>query len=128
MERPTFTEVHLERMKLVALQYITQELSESFVIEPKVEINTMLKFSLDEMAIRITQEVYGREMDRIEVRYPADWWQAFKERWFPTWAKERWPVRETVVDMVARELYPHVSAPQWEHTLSLYRHERGAWD
>ena len=38
------------------------------------------------------------------VRYPADWWQAFKERWFSAWMKARWPVRYEVFDVQAR--YP----------------------
>jgi len=24
--------------------------------------------------------------------YPTDWWQAFKERWFPKWLLNRYPV------------------------------------
>ena len=27
------------------------------------------------------------------ITYPKDWWQAFKARWFPAWAKRRWPVQ-----------------------------------
>ena len=27
-----------------------------------------------------------------ELSFPADWWQALKERWFPGWMKARWPV------------------------------------
>lgn len=28
-----------------------------------------------------------------EIRYPLDWWQAIKERWFPKFALKWWPVR-----------------------------------
>lgn len=30
-------------------------------------------------------------------RYPADWWQALKERWFPEWLKRKTPVVWTEV-------------------------------
>jgi hypothetical protein len=33
--------------------------------------------------------------------WPDGWWQAFKDRWFPRWAKARWPVRRVIrVDLV----------------------------
>lgn len=33
------------------------------------------------------------ETINIERRYPADWWQAFRERWFPAFWLRRWPVQ-----------------------------------
>ena len=35
---------------------------------------------------------------QFELRWPDGWWQALKDRWFPAWAKGRWPVR-----MVSKE-------------------------
>jgi len=32
-------------------------------------------------------------MDSNVISCPADWWQHFKQRWFPDWAINRWPVR-----------------------------------
>jgi hypothetical protein len=122
-----YNEVHLEQMKLVLASYITAELAEQFAIEPTVEINSMLKWHGDEIVLRVVQKIYGREMERIEVRYPADWWQALKERWFPPWAKRWWPVQETVIDLVARELYPRVALPDHGPTIALDYHERGKW-
>jgi len=60
----------------------------------------------------IDSEEYGRQIglkffmtfwqeakrhDIKKIRYPADWWQAFKERWFNDWLKDRYPVKYTVV-------------------------------
>ena len=103
--------VTLERMKLVAVQYITDELAEQFAVPAKVELSALGSFSCDEIVLRVVQEVYGREMERIEVCYPFDWWEAFKARWFPAWAKERWPVRWITEQITARELYPKVALP-----------------
>ena len=108
---PNIQSVELERIKLVVLQYITEELAEQFAIPPKADISAMTKWMGNEIVLRIVQEVYGREMERIEVRYPLDWWEAFKERWFPAWAKERWPVRWVTEQITARELYPRVALP-----------------
>jgi len=30
---------------------------------------------------------------KITIHAPADWWQHFKERWFPNWLEQKFPVR-----------------------------------
>lgn len=62
------------------------------------------------------QDVYNES-----VTYPADWWQALKERFFPRWALAWWPVKYTkhTFDVVAA--YPGIKFPNRErayiHTL-----------
>jgi nuclear transport factor 2 (NTF2) superfamily protein len=46
-------------------------------------------------AAQLIHLYYSYEVERISVRFPADWWEAFKERWFPKWARDRWPVKWT---------------------------------
>jgi len=108
---PNCAGVTLDRMRLVVVQYITEELAKQFAIPAKVEISTMGSFMLDEIVLRVVQEVYGRELERVEVRYPLDWWEAFKDRWFPAWAKARWPVRWKTEQITAMELYPKLAMP-----------------
>jgi len=43
--------------------------------------------------IAIDGYVWADHVDTKEVTYPVDWWQAFKDRWFPQWAKKRWPIK-----------------------------------
>lgn len=78
----------------------------------KVDRRPMLDMRLTEVA-----DYTGRELERAIYRFtayawaeriqheeqlvhhefhvdmPVDWWQHFKERWFPRWAIRRWPVR-----------------------------------
>jgi hypothetical protein len=48
----------------------------------------------------------------IHKQWPADWWQAVRERWLPAWWLRRWPVRYEFLD-INRPLYarvcPHVA-------------------
>ena len=50
---------------------------------------------VDAIAIGIDTYVIGMPLERIVVnkRWPADWWQAFRERWCPKWWLSSWPVR-----------------------------------
>jgi len=41
---------------------------------------------------------------RLEV--PADWWEHFKQRWFPAWALARWPVRTLEIRLPVETIYP----------------------
>lgn len=50
------------------------------------------------------------------VKYPKDWWQAFKERWFPAWLKLRYPIEYNSYKIDLRALYTKVSVPPSQHT------------
>lgn len=41
--------------------------------------------------------------------YPADWWQAFKERWFPQWLLKRYPVTRNRVWAIHK--FPELNVP-----------------
>lgn len=50
---------------------------------------------------------------KAETQWPADWWQAFKDRWFPAWALKLWPVEYEyfIVDEPCYNVCPHMEAP-----------------
>ena len=122
---PNIQSVTLERIKLVVLQYITEELAEQFAIPPKADISTMSGWMGNEIVIRIVQEVYGFRAEARVVRYPADWWQAFKNHWFPTWALERWPIVYHTERLEAWEVYPKLSAPEHESKIVIRKVDEG---
>jgi hypothetical protein len=37
------------------------------------------------------------------VAVPKDWWQHFKQRWFPGWALRRWPVQYRIIEREYRK-------------------------
>lgn len=56
---------------------------------------------------------------------PADWWQAFKERWFPKWALKRWPVRNDKLgggfaDIPVTAMFPELIPMQNKMRLEYY--------
>jgi len=89
----------LERMKFSLRQILSGAFVESMV---DLEVDRMA----DHIAADLTGIVLGHKFQHHEVKYPADWWQAVKERWFPRWAKKRWPVVYIVRVFDAAALYP----------------------
>ena len=122
---PNIQSVTLERMKLVAVEYITDELAEQFAVPAKVELSMLGKWSCDEIVLRVVQEVYGWRGEAKVVRYPADWWQAFKNHWFPTWALQRWPVEYHTERLEAWEVYPKLSVPGYEPKIIIRKRDEG---
>lgn len=55
---------------------------------------------LARMVYQLKADVYGNVIE--SVRYPKDWKQAFKERWFPQWLLKRYPVeyKEYTLDVI----------------------------
>ncbi len=47
------------------------------------------------------------------VKYPADWWQAVKQRFAPAWFLKRWPVEYTVWEPFI--VYPDIKLPERMH-------------
>jgi len=90
--------------ELFAIQNIISD--ELLDLEPEI----MLQYNpiWSGMVASIKARIYGEQMIYDEIEYPSDWWQAFKERWFPTWAKKRWPVRHEKYIFDARFLYPSI--------------------
>ena len=113
-EQVNYRTVELEKFKLVALQYLDEKLAD-FGEPPKLDISAHTSFMLDQLVLRLQQCVWGREVERQECQWPADWWQALKERWFPAWAKKRWPIEYKRVVITARELYPQMAFPPHQH-------------
>jgi len=37
-------------------------------------------------------ELTSQKLDHIDIKYPANWWEAFKERWFPKWLLRKFPI------------------------------------
>ena len=87
-------------------KYISKELEGYFanVEEP------IVRHELDHMLIAIKTRIFGEQLEYKEIKYPCDWWQALRERWFPVEWLERHPVVYTTVVFDARFLYPSLKS------------------
>jgi hypothetical protein len=75
--------------------------------------------------LQIRGYVLGERMEdqSRSVTYPATWWDAFKERWFPKRALKRWPAKRTTFTVDVKVIYPElhrkISLPDERHTFLL---------
>jgi hypothetical protein len=45
---------------------------------------------------------------KVEFKYPADWWEAVKERFAPAWFLKRYPVKYTHKEFQVKATYPEL--------------------
>lgn len=94
-------------------------------MQAAAEYNLVLR----RMAVQMTSylEAIPDHEIRVDRKWPADWWQAFKERWLPKWALTRWPVKYDGVyvrEMIYKAVCPHISGePTSVHTEWLVQHQ-----
>ncbi len=63
------------------------------------------------LRMQLTRYVLAQELESKTVEWPADWWQAFRQRWFPKRWLKRHPVKMESCKLVARATYPDIIHP-----------------
>lgn len=109
----TISAAVLEKITFMAESQIGAALAAEFALEPRVKV--YVDGWLNNLAINISQSMLSQKLDEISVSYPADWWQAVKERFAPKWFLSRRPVKyeRTVIDV--RAVYPRMALPSETH-------------
>lgn len=72
----------------------------------------MLNYHADRAAFALRSYVLGMKCSNKPgniVRWPRNWWQAFKERWFPDWWIRRWPVQYSTAVVNGWNVCPHLN-------------------
>lgn len=69
---------------------------------------------------RVSGYVWSQDAGKkVEFRYPADWREAFKERWFSNWLLKKFPVRYTYKSFQVKATYPGLNVQSHEPVLRL---------
>lgn len=84
-------------------------------------------FLADRWAFRLRSRIWCEQYREIVIEHPADWWQAVRERFAPSWWLRRFPVRKVEHRITPAIIYPNlaVSMPHESHVLDL-RHDSRA--
>jgi hypothetical protein len=111
-------EVQLRFIKERVQMAISRQVLE-YLVDPSVVIDRNLESIVVDLKAQILAE--NEPFKTYSVSWPADWWQHFKERWFPEWLKQRFPVshEKTAIDMFAT--YPECRQKLPEETYGRMR-------
>ena len=96
---------------------VTYKISEQELLHLRPEnVTAIVERRMGDMLIMLEHDIVGLPKEKISIHkhWPRDWWQAFKEKWFPGWAVNRWPVICDSVN-VEQTIYcavcPHLDNP-----------------
>ena len=113
-DNPSIRQVTLDKLKLAIFQSVSPHL-----IDACVEYQEHVYFMADEIRLKVTGYVWAETLESKEFKWPADWWEAFKEQWFPAWALRRWPVRYERHKLDVKAVYPNLrpNVPRQEYVI-----------
>ena len=98
--------VNLEKVRAEIVQYIPRNR-----FDGRTTTEAEWCYDLDAMAVRLKRYVLSERLADETVSWPATWWDAFKDRWFPHWALRRWPVQWKHADFTVYRGYPDLVMP-----------------
>lgn len=104
--------VEIETTELKVLKVgVNYAVSANEMAIANISTDAMMDHISKEMVYSLTARIASRHMENLE--YPADWVEAFKERWFPHWLLKKYPVRYHRYDVSV--LYPGIVIPNQQH-------------
>jgi hypothetical protein len=115
--------VELYKEKLSALI----SMSPNIFNEPSLKVEKMAQWHYDEFVTRLIDFVWSEHLETQEIRMPEDWWQAFKERWFPKWYLKRNPVKYITKRIEAKALYPKLRMPSQTPVIQISQMKQRSW-
>ena len=108
--------VNLEKVKAQIQRYIPRG-----KLTGDTRFHAEWNYEIDAMAVRLERTVWSERLGDEEVRWPATWWDAVKDRWFPAWLKRRFPVEWKHADFTVYRGYPDIVRPSDRSTLFITR-------
>lgn len=82
----------IETLQLELIRFVrSTEVSDNYLSSCLLELEEIR----DNIFRRTVYELsaYFYKVDEKPLNVPVDWWQHFKQRWYPQWALKRWPVK-----------------------------------
>ena len=97
--------IELERLRR-CLSKAIDEAAFSLAIRPRCDIYR--PENMYAVVIQLVADIWAQDVGRYEFKWPMDWWQAFRARWFPRW----WLVRHPVMYRY-KAFQVHAAYPTW---------------
>jgi hypothetical protein len=94
LDLPINLEAEVYRYAAELLHVSANGIVQTGYLRDKLDISTRFDQAIGSTVLTLDSYVHALSDERIQVskRWPKTWWDAFKERWFPSWLKAHFPV------------------------------------
>lgn len=93
-------------VKLEKVKWVINQTLDASILEGDFDVKVIEDWAKEFIVARVVGHVWGESFGGRTIRHPLNWIEAVKERWFPRWARRRWPVRYKVHLIEAKAYYP----------------------
>lgn len=98
----------LKKLQICLNKRITKEL----VNQIKVS-DYPIEYLCDDVCFTFKTHVYGEEKETV-IKYPINWFQAFKEEWFPDFLIKKYPIIYKQHNIKTKIIYPTIRSNEPE--------------
>lgn len=105
----TFDLKDSERIKLEKIRLALHVPLSKHVLDAGVDVIRIME---EEVEFSLHGYLWGNRSKTTDISYPADWWQWFKQRWFPKWLLARFPPKMTTHTVSVSRIFPDFKNPQ----------------
>lgn len=96
----------------------------------RAKFNSYVQQSVNAIVLDMETYLHAIPAEKIVIKrkWPKTWWDAFKLRWYPAWAKQRWPVEFERIDIEEKRylaVCPHLQIEsQGTHLKWLFKEQQ----
>jgi len=96
--------INIKEHKLEAIQFHLSQRFDKALLGANIDVSDYIGRYFD---VTLKGYLYGENVESSEIQYPSNWKESFKERWFPNWLKNRFPVKYRIHEMKSKCVYPN---------------------
>lgn len=94
-------------------QYALSQRVDLRALERRSDFNEIKDNIKHEMLLELRAYIYGYDHPEEHIiSYPENWWEAVKERFAPSWFRDKYPVRFTAHTATLEEIFPDIEPMQ----------------
>ena len=104
------TSIGIERLNLEVARVRQQCMLDDHTLI-SMDVQEWREEAMRSMVLAIIASVASKKYEFKAVRFPSDWWQALKHRFFPLWLQKKFPVQWDEYKAEACAYYPTIEIP-----------------
>jgi hypothetical protein len=113
-------EIELKAHRFRAVHMIDRELLERCSFRVR---DDLIEDTLHRLTLELETHIYGKSHpEKHVIRFPENWLESLKERFAPSWLREKYPVRYTQVSISLDEFYPNFkpALPEYQPIIKIF--------
>lgn len=101
-------------LKTITLERAKMVIKNSFAtgkIGTMYRADVIMQEAMQRMVVMFERDIFRETLPEKTYQHPATWWDAYKAgKYFPTWARKRWPVKYNKLTVGVHICYPALKA------------------